>query len=750
MKRVLSGRRSRGKKLDHGRRSSSKHSVGRRHREKNVGKRTKRNIVEEIVLRSRRSLKRRSSQHGVVQRKSRKSGRKSTAHRHIPTSHLKKSAAGKSDPKRSGKSADKGVKKVHARKRVVHRNNGKSDEVEAHLRKKNINHHYGHELEKVHAKRRIQQKVHHVVREIAIETTHEPPKDDDEKNEDSGDNDVDTGDDGKDDGEDGGNDDGEDGEKGEEEESSGANEEEEAEPEEEPEETEEDEEDEEEAIEKLKETLREYVMNAALTLSKVRGIEVSRKKIEKGTDDLLEFMLKLAEITLSDYELENTTLSGFQDWYDDLGTHKQTSKVNWKRKVQKLFNEAGLEIDDEMEVTLSQTEYFENLYQLLDETPAEVIVNYIHWLFISTVGVLTSEDLRLLSKDWEPRTTSDRGERCTQVELSDVIGYEYTKKHFPQQLERMARDMIDDIQKEIEHQIKASTWLDEDTKHFILSKLVHLEHIVGSPDWYRNETMVQQYFQGLTIGPSYYDNLLNYMRYLKWKKLRLLLIPDELPPLSMDPLMVNAFFMPTENVIAISAADLQNPFFAANRPWNLNFGIIGSIIGHEVNHGFDDSGHLYNRKGEPTEWLSAMATAYDKRAECFVEQYNNYDIVKGEDFKIKDYGNQTAGENIADTMGLEAVWGAYHRRLRQCNRPDPLLPGLEKFSSNQTFFLAFANLWCEVQDPDSLKRSSKYDVHSPGRLRVIGSVSNLNGFAESFNCPAGSPMNPKKKCNIWI
>ncbi|XP_076377892.1 uncharacterized protein LOC117219826 [Megalopta genalis] len=743
----VSRRRSHDRKLNHGR-SRAKHSLDRRHRERSLGRRP--TMVEEIVLRRRRSLSKRNPKHGV-QRKSRKTGRKSSAHRHFPTSHLKKSNAGKSDAKRSGMGDAASVKKARNQKHAAHRNNRGNDEERNRVRRRSNSRQHGHEMDEVHGKRRIQHRVHHVARKIAEEKADEPPKNDetpksdeapksdDEKKEDSSENKVDTGDEGKN-GDDAGDaeDGGEDG-KDDEEENGGAGEEEE-----------EEEESDEEDVAELTEALQKYIVSVADTLSKVRGMEVSRKKIEKGAEDLVKFMIKLGEITLTDYDMQNMTLSEFQEWYDGLGPQKQNSKVNWKRKVQKLFTEAGVELDDDVEITLSQTEYFENVRELLNETPPEVIVNYIHWLFLSTVATATSEDLQELAKDWEPMLSSSREEECTQVELSDVIGYEYTKKHFPQQLERMARDMIDDIQKEVEYQIKESTWLDDDTKHFILSKLVHLQHIVGAPDWYQNKTMVQRYFQGLTIGPSYYENVLNYMRYIEWRKLRRLVNPDELPPLSMDPLMVNAFFTPTENVIAISAADLQNPFFATNRPWNSNFGIIGSVIAHEVNHGFDNSGHLYNRKGEPTEWLSAMATAYDKRAECFVRQFNSYQIIKGNDFKIKDFGNQTAGENIADTMGLEAVWRAYHRRLRQCNKPDPALPGLEKFDNNQTFFLSFANLWCEYQNPEDLKRDTKYDEHSPGRLRVIGSVSNMNGFAESFNCPAGSPMNPKEKCNIWL
>ncbi|XP_076277818.1 uncharacterized protein LOC143207852 [Lasioglossum baleicum] len=720
---------------------SSKHSVGRKHHGIHLGRRPKRNVIQEIVFHKVRSVKKRAK-HGVHQ-KSRKTGRKSSRHRHLPMAVQKKSSMGKNDMKRSEKINNGNLKSVNKKKHVVHKQRATNDEENEGVRRKNRNHHHGHERRSIHGSHQHKQRRlgHHAARKMEDKETDEAPNDNDNENEDniSG-NEVDTGNNEDDDNtndEESGNDDDNENEEGNDDGEGDEDEE------------EDDEEEDEKTVEELTEIYRKYVVSVAEAFAKVRGVEISRNKLEKDVDDLIKFAIKVGEASTSDFGLENMTLSEFQEWYDSLGHTKKNSKVNWERKMLKLFSEAGLEPEGDLNVTIPRTAYFEKLHDILEETPANVIVNYIHWSYVNTIGYLSSSVIQELAEDWDPMRASDKENMCMNVELSDVIGYEYTKKHFPAKLERMARDMIDDIQKEVEYQIKESTWLDDNTKHFILDKLVHLVHLVGSPDWYQNATMVQRYFQGLTIGTSYYENIVNYIRYKRWKQFRRAFFPEEYPSLSMDPLMVNAFFMPTENVIAISAADLQNPFFDANRPWNANFGIIGSIIAHEVNHGFDDSGHLYDRTGKPTEWLSAMASAYDKRAECFVRQFNNYDIVKGDSFRVENYGNQTAGENIADTMGMEAVFRAYHRRLRACKNPDPALPGLEKYNNNQTFFLSYASLWCEAQDPENLKRSAKYDVHSPGRLRVIGSVSNMDGFAKSFNCPAGSPMNPEKKCNIW-
>ncbi|KAL0099290.1 hypothetical protein PUN28_007817 [Cardiocondyla obscurior] len=100
-------------------------------------------------------------------------------------------------------------------------------------------------------------------------------------------------------------------------------------------------------------------------------------------------------------------------------------------------------------------------------------------------------------------------------------------------------------------------------------------------------------------------------------------------------------------------------------------------------------------------------------------------------------------------MGLQAIFKAYERSEKEGSTPDTTLPGMEDFSNNQLFFLSFANLWCEATDPKQIIEFAKTDEHSIGRLRIIGSVTNSEDFAKAFNCPANSPMNPEKKCNIW-
>ncbi|CAK9816371.1 Endothelin-converting enzyme 1 [Anthophora quadrimaculata] len=738
----------------------------------------------EHLSRNKLSTKRNNVKHNTIKKKSKVNvnhNKNNNNRRKIEDSkklHKKKIATRKNvkqlehDKRKSSKNKVLGK---HAREKKMKRKSNKTEmkgkihTIEGHKHQKTASHRVHHVANKMSASKRVPIKIYNRDEygsgyvnddEYASDDSEDRPDDDNDDDDNDNDDDVQHGDDGNDDNNDSeddddndddnnvDDDDDDDDERGDDDEPIDDDDDNNSDNDDD-----DDDEDEEETREALKQQYKEHILNVSLVLIKGREIEISIEKLKQDIEDLVEFIIKIGELTFATDDPMNTTLDEFQKYYNDLGPVTRNTKINWIRKVEKLFSEAGVDIDDDVEIIVVTPEYITKLRALLEETPSKTLVNYVHWNFLNKITMAGPSELSELAEQWNGRNPFTSIEtRCVElVQLTDVAGYEYVKKYLSDDVAKSARDMIDDIQKEVEYQIKESTWINDDTKHFVLDKLVHMKNWIGAPEWYRNTTYAKRYFQGLTVGPSFYENILNYIRYIKWKELRHIVQHQEEDDAQnmLNPLELNAFFMPTENSISITAADLQSPMFSPNRPWYVNFGIIGLVMGHEVNHGFDDSGHLYDEEGNEMEWLSAMAEAYNKRAKCFVDQYNKYSIIKGENMTIEDYGNQTIGENIADTMGLQAVFRAYKRRERECGKPDPALPGLEHFTNDQSFFLSFANLWCEVEDRESTIRSAKYDVHSAARLRVIGPAANSQAFAKTFNCPVGSPMNPQNKCNIW-
>jgi predicted metalloendopeptidase len=200
-----------------------------------------------------------------------------------------------------------------------------------------------------------------------------------------------------------------------------------------------------------------------------------------------------------------------------------------------------------------------------------------------------------------------------------------------------------------------------------------------------------------------------------------------------SPLMVNAFYGPNNNGLWIPAGILQSPFFDASNSDARNYGSIGSVLGHEMSHGFDDNGRQYDARGDLHDWWGADTIAnYEKRSTCIADLFSTYSI--GERHVN---GKYTLGEDIADSGGLKF---SYHAFVGKEPRS-----ALEK----RIFFTSFAQTWCSVQRRKSAISSVLSDTHAPSKFRVLGGLSQFAPFADAFQCPVGAPMAPAKRCSLW-
>ena len=212
----------------------------------------------------------------------------------------------------------------------------------------------------------------------------------------------------------------------------------------------------------------------------------------------------------------------------------------------------------------------------------------------------------------------------------------------------------------------------------------------------------------------------------------------------MSPQVVNAYYNPLANEIVFPAGILQPPFFHKDFPKAVNYGAMGMVMGHEVSHGFDDSGRKFNAKGEMAEWWSPdVAERFEERTTCLIDQYAAYEVQPG----LHMDGKLTLGENIADLAGMKQSFRAY-KAWREANGDEPKLAGL---SNEQLFFVAAAQGWCTVASPEMEKVRVRSDPHAIPRYRVNGPVKNLREFGEAFACEEGAPLYPKVEdtCRIW-
>ena len=206
-------------------------------------------------------------------------------------------------------------------------------------------------------------------------------------------------------------------------------------------------------------------------------------------------------------------------------------------------------------------------------------------------------------------------------------------------------------------------------------------------------------------------------------------------------------YEPTSNSINFPAGILQSPFFDASFSAAQNYGGIGAVMGHELSHGFDDQGRLYDGTGKLHNWWqNATVDAFKVKTTCLSNQYSAFEVLPG----VHVNGNLTLGENIADNGGVKTAFHAFQRHMRRYNvgahKKTHAVPAL---TNEQVFFVSYAQLWCAKETDDFARLRVKTDVHSPPKFRILGPLQNSDAFATAFGCAAGTPMNPVQKCQLW-
>lgn len=186
-------------------------------------------------------------------------------------------------------------------------------------------------------------------------------------------------------------------------------------------------------------------------------------------------------------------------------------------------------------------------------------------------------------------------------------------------------------------------------------------------------------------------------------------------------------------------------YFHPERPKYMNYAAIGSIIGHEITHGFDDEGSQFDSQGNLVDWWQEETKeAYLEKARCIIEQYGNFTEPQTE---LSVNGINTQGENIADNGGIKEAFLAYKSYVEK-NGEEQKLPNLS-YTTRQLFWISAAQSWCSVSRPERTKLEIILDPHSPEIFRVNGPLGNMKEFSEDFQCSAESRMNPELKCDVW-
>ncbi|XP_054717959.1 endothelin-converting enzyme 1-like [Uloborus diversus] len=297
--------------------------------------------------------------------------------------------------------------------------------------------------------------------------------------------------------------------------------------------------------------------------------------------------------------------------------------------------------------------------------------------------------------------------------------------------------------------IESSSWLDTATKQAALLKLDNMQVIAGFENHLNNKTQFDILYENFppVSNRSLLETFTSIKTYLFSTMVHGLKRSNNetdwvLPRPVTD---VSAYYVVQKNILALPLSMYHPPFYYSGGPWFLNFGAIGSIIGHELMHGFDSKGCRRGKRGSLEDWWSnSSVKIYNERTQCFKEQH-----ISSKNLSIDQEARlRTLDENVADSEGLKMAFLAYKQHKEKEYGLARKSRFFRKYTSDQMFFISFASVWCSKISPDMRIVLSK-SSHNYPELRVNGAVSNSEFFASTFHCPKGSPMNPHRKCSIW-
>lgn len=406
----------------------------------------------------------------------------------------------------------------------------------------------------------------------------------------------------------------------------------------------------------------------------------------------------------------------------------------------------GLDLPELDVLIIRQPEYLQALPAIVEEFQVaawrdwlsfKLLDSYAAWLGPDWFEAHFSFHQQGLRGVPEPRPLERRILETLNGRVGFALGELYVERHFRPEARQRMEDLVANLKTALNESLTNLEWMTEDTRSEALDKLAGFNTKIGYPDVWRDYT-------GLEVRPD--DPVGNLMRSIEFeyrRNLSRLGQPINRDEWFMTPQTVNAYYSPLMNEIVFPAAILQPPFFDMAADDAVNYGAIGAVIGHELGHGFDDSGRRFDGRGNLRDWWTEQdAAEYERRAEILVEQYNLYNPI--DDLHVD--GRLTLGENIGDLGGMTIAWRAYQLAL---DGDEP--PVIDGYTGAQRFFLGWAQIWRRKYQDEELRRRLRTDTHSPARYRVNGVVRNMPAFYEAFQLePAdGLWLDPEERVEIW-
>jgi predicted metalloendopeptidase len=426
-------------------------------------------------------------------------------------------------------------------------------------------------------------------------------------------------------------------------------------------------------------------------------------------------------------------------------------------------------------VFVHSPEYFDKISALLTQAATDPLFNQAVRAYMASQLVVRLAQNGLLGRDLYHAVVTPpggvgpgnwRSEPCqdqTTTFFRDAVGQAYVETHFSEQRRAVANSIVHEVVDAFDTVLRSQDWLDDQTLAEARRKLSLVGINIGysdALDTYENVKITRN---------NYASNVAAAQAHSLRRSSGRLGGPVRQSDWLLSPQDVEAVYSPFQNGFTIPAGFLNRPFFDEAFPAAMNYGALGTIVAHELSHGEDNFGRRYDATGKLRNWWSEQSSAqFESRSKCYVSLYNTY---KPHGLDLFVNGTLTLGENLSDSNGIKISFRAFRNAMKKSigSQSKITIPKDDKdvslvrtsnyrprnraldrvLTNNQLFFVSWAQLWCSVTQEVTQRALIAGDVHSPGKYRVLGPLSQMKEFAETFQCKRRSIYNPEKRCFLW-
>ncbi len=397
------------------------------------------------------------------------------------------------------------------------------------------------------------------------------------------------------------------------------------------------------------------------------------------------------------------------------------------------------------EININQPEAIAESIAIINDTDLGLIKDYLKYRIISSADTVLDDDTYEISFDFYNRTMAGQKEQkprwkravaLLDSSLGEEIGRLYVDKYFSAESKERMQQLVKNLQRALGIRIENLTWMSDETKRQALAKLNTFKAKIGYPDKWRDYSNLD-----ISADDSLWENVVKVAKFEDAFWLEKIGQKQDPTIWYMNAHEVNAYYDPSTNEVCFPAGILQYPFFDMEADDAFNYGAIGSVIGHEMTHGFDDTGRQFDKDGNLRDWWTEEdANGFTKRADVMKDFFNKIEITP----EVHANGEFTLGENLADYGGITVSYTAYKNFASPSETVNEL-------TADQRFFIAYAGVWAQnIRDEEAL-RLTKMDEHSLGEWRVNGILPHINAWYDAFAISEKDKLYiaPEKRVKIW-